>query len=322
MTATVSSGPAQVSQPMVVCDRAQTAAALDFPQLVEAIAQAAREYAHGDIVSPERMVVPMGPACGVLLSMPAVAHDIGIHKLVNVQPANAARQLPTIHGIVTVCDAATGKPLCLLDGPEVTGRRTAAVSLLAIKTLLPSVPTEVLLIGTGSQSTYHVQALHALHPGCTVWVRGSSRERAESFCHANRAAHDKLLACDAAQVPAGVQVVITLTTATSPVYDEPPRAGRLVIGVGAFKPEMAELGALTLDGSVIYADDPAGARHEAGDLLRAGVDWARVDSLASALAHKPDLGRPIVFKSVGTGAWDLAASRVALKRLAVSPFGA
>jgi 1-piperideine-2-carboxylate/1-pyrroline-2-carboxylate reductase [NAD(P)H] len=301
---------------LIACDQARTAAVLDFHELVDAIAQAASEYARGDIVSPERMVVPMGAAGGVLLSMPAVAHDIGIHKLVNVQPANAARQLPTIHGIVTVCDAATGEPLCLLDGPEVTGRRTAAVSLLAIKTLLSSPLTEVLLIGTGTQSAYHLQALHALHPGCTVWVRGSSRERAEAFCHANNAAHDKLLACDSAQVPADLQVVITLTTAKSPVYDEPALAGRLVIGVGAFKPEMAELGALTLDGSDIYADDPAGARHEAGDLLRAGIDWARVDSLASALERKPDLRRPMVFKSVGTGAWDLAASRVALRHLA------
>ena len=48
-------------------------------------------------------------------------------------------------------------------------------------------------------------------------------------------------ACPAG-IPEGVDAVITLTTATEPVYDEPPQVGRIVVGVGAFKPEMAEIG--------------------------------------------------------------------------------
>ncbi|MDT4870614.1 Delta(1)-pyrroline-2-carboxylate reductase 2 [compost metagenome] len=78
---------------------------------------------------------------------------------------------------------------------------------------------------------------------------------------------------------------------------------------------MAELGKVTLDGSDLYADDPAGARHEAGDLLRAEIDWARVGSLAAVLRGEIDSARPAVFKSVGTAAWDLAAARVALQSL-------
>lgn len=304
----------QASRPMVVCDQARTAAALDFAELTAAVARASAEYESGAILSPERTVLPLGPG-GVLLSMPAAASDIGIHKLVNVQPANAGRRLPTIHGTVTVCDAATGVPLCLLDGPELTGRRTAAVSLLAIDTFLPAAPTEALLIGTGTQAIHHLKALAAMHPDCKVWVRGRDAKGAEAFCTAHGAMHRRMQACGPAEVPDGVQVVIALTTATRPVYDEVARTGRLVIGVGAFKPEMAELGKTTLNGSEIYADDLIGARHEAGDLLQAGIDWGRVASLASALKQRPDPGRPIVFKSVGTGAWDLAASRVALKHL-------
>ena len=56
-----------------------------------------------------------------------------------------------------------------------------------------------------------------------------------------------------------------------------------------------------------------GARHEAGDLLRAGIDWGRVRSLGSLLRRGPGSDGPFVFKSVGTGAWDLAAARVAAK---------
>jgi len=297
---------------IIVCDQAKTAALLEFRQLVDAIESAAKELDEAAILSPERMVVPLGEG-GVLLSMPATAKDIGIHKLVNVQPGNVQRRLPTINGTVTVCDAATGKIICLLDGPEVTGRRTAAVTLLAIRTFQKEAPKQILLFGTGAQSRYHVQAINALYPDAKVYVRGLDLQMTTEFCDLNRELHPHLEPLDAG-VP-DVDVVITVTTSTEPVYDELAKSGRLVIGVGAFKPEMAEIGKHTLDTSVIYADEPAGAQHEAGDLLRAGVDWAQVKSLAHALKHGIDSSKPAVFKSVGTAAWDLAASRVALASL-------
>ncbi|MCQ9422203.1 delta(1)-pyrroline-2-carboxylate reductase family protein [Pseudomonas sp. LJDD11] len=293
---------------VIVCDRERTAQLLAFPALVQAIAQAAQQLEAGQILSPERLVVPMGS--GVMLSMPATAADIGIHKLVNVHPNNAQQQLPSIHGTVSVCDAATGRIRCLLDGPEVTGRRTAAVSLLAIRTLLPDPPTDILLYGTGVQARYHVQALNAVYPDARIRVKGRDARQVLAFCSEGA----NLEPCPA-DVPDQVQVVITLTTSLEPIYNQVARAGRLVIGVGAFKPEMAEIGKLTLDGSAIYVDEPAGAHVEAGDLLRAGVDWSAVISLAAALRSPQAVTRPAVFKSVGTGAWDLAAGRVALAAL-------
>lgn len=302
-----------IDPPLAVFDKERTARSLDFPLLMEAVAQAAAEYEVGTLRSPERMAVPLGQG-GVLLSMPATAPDIAIHKLVNVQPGNARRRLPTIHGLVTVCDAATGRPVCVLDGPEVTGRRTAAVTLLAIRSVLGRGPDEVLMIGTGAQACHHLKALQAVYPRSRVLVRGRDEQTTREFCDASRQLHGCLVPC-ATGVPEGIDAVITLTTSTEPVYDEPARAGRVIVGVGAFKPDMAEIGKRTLDGSELYADDPAGARHEAGDLLRAGVDWSRVKSLSALLVERPVRDRPVVFKSVGTAAWDLAAARVALRSL-------
>ena len=319
MTATILSYAPSEGGELVVLSREQTAQALDFGQLMDAIAAAALEREAGGIASPERMVVPLGVG-GVLLSMPATARDIAIHKLVNVQPANARRQLPTIHGIVTVCDTETGRPICLLDGPEVTGRRTAAVSLLAIRTLLDQAPGEILLIGTGAQARYHVQALAALHPRAKLWVRGRSDAASAAFCDRCRPLHGRLAPAGPA-IPSDVAVVIAVTTSTEAIYDEPALRDRLVIGVGAFRPDMAELGKTTLHGSDLYADDPAGARHEAGDLIRAGIDWSRVRSLAAALQGRIDEARPRVFKSVGTAAWDLAAARVALAAISAGHRG-
>src|SRR5690606_14882973 len=109
---------------IAVFNAEQTALLLDFPGLVDAIATACADYATGAICAPERQVVPF-PQGGVMLSMPATAHDIGIHKLVNVVPGNRVRDLPTISGIVSVYDGQTGQAQFVLDGPTVTARRTA-----------------------------------------------------------------------------------------------------------------------------------------------------------------------------------------------------
>ena len=293
-------------------DRARTAAAIPFGPLVDALAVAAVQFLRGEIRSPERLSVPLA-GDGVSLSMPASAADIAIHKLVNVQPANTEAKLPSLHGVVTVSDSRTGRPLCFLDGPELTGRRTAGISLLGIRAFLRRAPARVLLIGTGAQSGYHVAGFHALYPACQIVVRGTGRAREEAFCQAWRGVHPAIAPCPA-QIPGDVDVVITLTTSKQIVYDEAALPSRLVIGVGAFKPDMAEIGAATLRASRIYADDPAGARHEAGDLIRANVEWSEVMPLAQALnGNHPDA--PVVLKSVGTAAWDLAAARVALRAL-------
>jgi len=313
MTSTLN--PAASSHSLLVCDQAATAKALPFSALVRAIAIAATEYQDGRIISPERMVVPLGSG-GVMLSMPATSHDIGIHKLVNVQPGNAALQLPTIHGIVTVCAAESGKPLCQLNGPELTGRRTAAVSMLAIERLLGHAPQQILIIGKGVQSRHHVKAIQELHPTCTVLVKGVDDAMTSAFC-AGLSATGTIKPCPP-EISETVDAVITLTTATEPVYNQLGKVGRVIVGVGAFKPEMAEIGKATLDSSLLYADDPIGARHEAGDLMRAGVDWNSVRSLATLLREEPDRSRATVFKSVGTGAWDLADSRVAIQSLGLA----
>lgn len=302
-------------------DAAQTADLLDFKALREALKVAALDMAQGRIHSPDRHALPLGEG-GTQLSMPATAPDLGIHKLVTVMPGNGAQGLPTIHGMVTILDADTGRPQCVLDGPVVTGRRTAAVSMLAIDLCTRQAPRRVLLVGTGTQAVYHVQALHAFYPDCVIHVRGSSLAKAEQFCVAQAAEHAHLVADHGTDDEAADwDVVLLTTTATAPVYHATARAHRLVVGVGAFRPDMAEISAHTLAGSALYVDEPSGARHEAGDFIQAGVDWAHVQSLAQAVQQAPDLARPIVFKSVGSAAWDLAAGRVAWAALSQARAG-
>jgi len=298
-------------------DSAATAALLPFPALVAALRRAVDELARGVIACPARQVQPLR-AGGVLLSMIATAPDIAVHKLVSVVPDNPERGLPTIAGQLSVVDAADGGIRLILDGATVTERRTGALSMLGIETLLGHAPRRVLLVGTGVQALSHAKALAALYPAVAIDVAGRNAASVERFCMEldvllPGAGGPRYAAADLSAVDEAVDVVITATTSAQPVYSLPARAGRLLIAVGSFKPSAAEIGAETVRASRVFVDDLHGARHEAGDLLQAGVDWERVQGLSAALTGPPlAAAEPVLLKTVGCAAWDLAAARVAL----------
>jgi len=305
---------------MQILNAEQTARILPYDKLVPAIAAAAQQLASGEINAPDRLVVGMGGS-GVLLCMPAVAKDVSVTKLITVHGDNARHGLPAIQGEVTVFDTATGRRLALLDGPTVTARRTAAVTLHGIGLLAPATPASALLIGTGVQAGAHVDAL-LTHFGIRQFrIVSRNADNAKAFC-ANLAKRYPDISAEAvtlAELPSACQdtdLVIALTTSTSPVIPAQLPARTMAIGVGAFKPEMAELPAELLHARAIIVDHLAGAKHEAGDLLRANIDWSKVRDIANA-ADSGTASRALtpVLKTVGHAAWDLAAARVAAASL-------
>lgn len=307
---------------MHILNAVQTAQALPYARLVPAVAQAALELSRQQIQAPERQVVTIDPA-SVLLCMPAIGSDLGVTKLVTVHANNAQHGLPVIQGEVVVFDAATGRRLALLDGPTVTARRTAAVTLLGIQTLAPEAPSSVLLIGTGAQAAAHADALVEFFGVSNFWIAGSDAVKAQAFCAALQARQPQvtanaIAAADLQSALPATDVVIALTTSRSPVIPAHIAPETLAIGVGAFKSDMAEFPPALLHSRQIVVDDLGGARHEAGDLIQAKIDWTRVRELASVLAEKAVHGGAApVFKTVGQAAWDLAAARVAIASLSL-----
>lgn len=306
---------------MHILDAQQTAAALPYDRLVPALAQAAQEFADGRITAPERQVVPID-ANSVLLSMPAVSADLSVTKLITVHGDNARHGLPAIQGEVIVFETQTGRRIALLHGPTVTARRTAAMTLLGIQTLAPAKPKSALLIGTGVQAAAHADALVEFFGVTQFWIVARDVARMQAFCselstrHADRGIVASPLAADAMQkdVPA-TDVLIALTTSRTAVIPARLAPQTLAVGVGAFKPDMVEFPAALLAERTIVVDDLGGAKHEAGDLIQAGVDWSRVRAIGDILAGRgeklqPAQGLP-VFKTVGQASWDLAAARVA-----------
>jgi 1-piperideine-2-carboxylate/1-pyrroline-2-carboxylate reductase [NAD(P)H] len=303
---------------MQILNPVQTAQALPYSKLVPAIAQAALQLANGEINAPERLVVPIDSS-SVLLSMPAIAPDIGVTKLITVHGNNAQHGLPAIQGEVIVFDTATGRRLAMLDGPTVTARRTAAVTLLGIQKLAPAKPSSALLIGTGVQASAHADALVEFFGTSRFLIASRNISQAQAFCDALSMRHPQVAAAPISTIEVlthcpDTDLVIALTTSKSAVIPARLNPHTLAIGVGAFKPDMVEFPADLLHARQVVVDHIAGARHEAGDLIQAGIDWSKVRDLSSAVAHGIEPAELVpVLKTVGHAAWDLAAARVAVQ---------
>lgn len=266
---------------------------------------------------PPRLV-PELPGGSHLFVMPAFDARVAIAKLISFTPANAGTGRPTIQGDVVVFDVATGTRRLVLDGPTVTARRTAAVSLLAARLLAPQPDGPLLVVGAGVQGRAHVEAFVDGLGVREVLVASRSAAGAEALAARARAlgAQASVVADADAALP-DCPLVVTCTPARGVVLGATPRADAFIAAVGAFTPAMCELAAALVQhvhatGHVVV--DTADATHEAGDLLQAGIAVADLPTLADVVNGRWVRRRdgPVLFKSCGWAGWDLAAARLAL----------
>jgi ornithine cyclodeaminase len=295
-------------------DPAQTAARLPYAALV---AELRLLLADATVQVPERLVQAL-PGGGSLFVMPALDGRIAITKLITFTPGNAGTARPAIQGDVIVFDATTGERVLVLDGPTVTARRTAAVSLLAAQCLAPNKAGPLLIVGAGAQGRAHLDAFADGLPLLRE-VRITSRSPASARALADVAKARGLRASvvvDADDHVPDCPLVVTCTPAAGVVLRALPRDDAFIAAVGAFTPNMVELDPALCrhcadKGTIIV--DTADARHEAGDLLQAGLDVSAFAPLGEVVADADWVKGPVLFKSCGWAGWDLAAARAALR---------
>ena len=290
-----------------------TAALLPWKALAQELAAVLQD---GSVQVPPRIVMPL-PQGGSLFCMPASDATVAMTKLITFTPGNAGSERPTIQGDVTIFDIATGQRQLIIDGPTVTARRTAAVSLLAARLLAPRRDGPLLIVGAGVQGKSHLEAF-ATGLGVRE-VRVASRQPSSADA---LVAHARALGLSASRVDdadaalADCPLVVSTTPAQEVVLRGTPRDDAFVAAVGAFTPRMVEWSPevcrdIAARGTLVV--DTRDADHEAGDLLQAGIDVGALPTLADhVLAPRPVRG-PVFFKSCGWAGWDLAAARLATR---------
>lgn len=293
-------------------DAPATAARLPYAELVRELVA----VLHDSVACvPPRLVQPL-PGGGSLFVMPAFDAHVAITKLITFTPRNVGTKTPTIQGDVVVFDVKTGQRRLLLDGPTVTARRTAAVSLLAAQWLAPNTGP-LLVVGAGAQGRAHLDAFAQGLGVRHVLIHSRSEASAHVLAdHAREIGLHAEVVSDADAALARCPLVVTSTPANGVVLRALPRADAFIAAVGAFTPQMIELDPVVTQhvartGRIVV--DTRDADHEAGDLLQAGIDVASLPSLRDLDPTAARATGPVLFKSCGWAGWDLAAARTALR---------
>lgn len=298
-------------------DAADTRAALPYPALVAALR---RGFAEGATV-PARHVHAIGDG-GTLLIMPAwrAGQRLGV-KTVAIVAANARIDLPVLHSTYLLFDALTGAPLAMLDGDEITTRRTAAVAALAASFLARADARRLVVVGAGRVAAQIVPALRAVRPIDQVSVWSRRPESAEQLAsHWRGEGIDAIATSDLPAAVARADIVSCATLATAPLV----RGAWLQPGchldlIGAFTPAMREADAECFARATVFVDTDE-ALTKAGDVLDAiGAGSFSAATLQATLADlcagraegRRDDMQVTLFKSVGTALADLAAAELA-----------
>lgn len=300
-------------------DAAAVQRALPWETLVPALQQA---FTDGCEVPP-RHVHAIG-AAGTALLMPAWRQGghLGV-KTVTIFPANGALALPGVHAIYTLFSATTGVPLAVMDGSELTARRTAAASALAARFLARHDASRLLLVGAGRVAALLPGALRSVRPALAevvVWNRhGAAAAQLCALLHEQGFQATACADLQAAVRHADIVSCATLSTQAL-VRGEDLAPGAHLDLIGSFAPHMREADGACFARSRVFVDTEE-ALSKAGDVLQAVAEGhfqphATQGTLATLcrgqVAGRLAAAEITLFKSVGTALEDLAAAELVL----------
>jgi ornithine cyclodeaminase len=311
---------------MINISRQQLAVFASYSDLVEVLRRAFQT----DTISPERHVHPLkraGEADGSLLLMPAWsdtsqridAEKFAGLKTVFVLPDNARRRAATVQASYLLFSGSDGQTLAIMDGKELTLRRTAAASALASDYLARKDTAKMLMVGAGALSAHLVRAHASVRGIKEVSVFNRTAAKAELLARQLCDEGFNARLCDnLEQDVAGADIVSCATTSTSAVIKGSwLTAGTHVDLVGAFRPDMREIDGDGIGRGDVFVDTRQGAMGEAGDILQA-IDEGRFSEndivadlfelTAGTKAGRIDDKQITLFKSCGAALEDLAAA--------------
>jgi ornithine cyclodeaminase len=287
----------------------------EYGDLVDALERAHRRPPP----TVERVVYGPEGRAERMLALPAWQADesIGV-KLVTVFPDNPQRHgLPSVQAIVVLFDGLTGSPLALIDGTELTYRKTAADSALGSRFLSRTDSRTLLMVGAGALAPHLIAAHRTVRPSIErVMVWNRTRDKAERLVaggHADEVVDELSLAVGAADI------VCTATMTRQPlIAGEWLAPGTHVDCVGAYLPDHREVDDEVVRSAEIFVDSRRAPLSECGDLvipIESGVISADdvladlYDLCAGTHGGRSSDTSITMFENGGGGHLDLAVAR-------------
>lgn len=309
------------AQGTLILTRSDVGALLSLDECIAAVEKAFRLHGEGKTPPPGILGIHAG-AGGFHIKTGLLSSDRSyfVAKLNANFSQNPQRfGLPTIQGVVVLCDAENGRLLALLDSTEITLLRTGAATAIAAKYLARPDARVATVCGCGSQGRIQLQALRSVLP----------LERANVFDVDDRKA--KALAAEFSAEP-GItlravrdlgpalresEVCVTCTPVKQPfLHKEDVRPGTFLAAVGADAPDKQELEPALLAGNKLVTDvteqcATLGELHhalEAGLLNRADVYAELGEIVAGRKRGRTTPDEITIFDSTGMALQDAAAA--------------
>ena len=303
-------------------------ALLDMDACIDAVARAFALHGGGQSLAPSSLAIEAPPgtahvkAAGLLLD----GRRFLVAKTnVNI-PGNPERcGLPTIQGVIVLCDADTGFPLAVMDSIVVTTRRTAAATAVAARYLANDDADELTMYGCGEQGFAQLHALSRVRPIRRAHLFDQNADRADAL--ARRSTHELGIAASATRDPgralASSQICVTCTTATAPILHRADvKPGTFIAAVGADNPQKQEIDPHLLANATVVVDLLSSCaangdlRHAiaAGLMTRNDVHAELADLVTGRVVGRTSPEEITVFDSTGTAIQDVAAAVVVYER--------
>ncbi|MGI9202616.1 MAG: ornithine cyclodeaminase family protein [Woeseiaceae bacterium] len=304
----------------------EVADGLPYGDLVESL----REIYQADGMTAKRDLIDLkglGDAEGTCMAfMPAwgPGHDLTT-KIFTLFPNNRDKGLPTIHATIFDFDPSNGSLKAIVDGTEVTRRRTACMSALAADYLARQDSNRLLVCGAGALAPHAALAHATVRPIDCIEVWARREEAAESVVEFLRSQSREIevkVATDLAESCRQADIVSCQTSSPSPiVFGDWITAGTHMDFVGSHEPDKRECDDEVARISKIYVDVLETAMREAGDILiplkNGVITKEQIIGDLSDLTRGTVSGRTseeeiTLFKSTGSSLADMAAAELAV----------
>jgi ornithine cyclodeaminase len=315
---------------MRILNREEVRRALPMREAIQIVKDAFIQLSTGRADAPLRTAIRPAKHDGVTLFMPGYLSgtDALAVKIVSVRPRNRSLNLPTIHALVLLFDAAAGEALAAMEGGSLTALRTGAASGVATELLAREDARVAAIFGAGEQARTQLPAVCAVRQLIRAWIYAPHPERVKIFIdemQPQTSGTELLPAQSPAQAVEEADIICAATTSSSPVFNGASvKPGAHINAVGSFTPQMQEVDCLSLQRAArLVVDSREGALAEAGDLLIALEQgaiqmndiYAEIGEIAAGTKPGRQSSDEITyFKSVGNAALDVAAAHAIYRK--------
>jgi ornithine cyclodeaminase/alanine dehydrogenase len=210
------------------------AVALDMRTIIGLLERAFREKGEGRVEMPPKPGIHPRPDAfihAMAASIPGM-NAAGL-KWVAGYPANPARGLPYVSGLLILNDVETGLPHAVMDCTWITGHRTGAATALSARYLARPESSTVAILACGVQGRTHLEALAVAFPLCRAYAYDTRRETQDRYA---REMSLKLgLEVTGVDEPRQAVEAADIVVTSGPILKQPkPTIGRDWLQPGAF----------------------------------------------------------------------------------------